>query len=182
MKRLMPIIAALTVLAGPLAMGGEAWAKDQHGGRGERSSSDRGGGRGAERGGDRGGRASDHGGRGAERGGDRGGDRAGYERRGEERRGRDDGGPYRGRGPERGNRRSEPERGDRRTYESYGPPPNAASPRRGGYVSPQAGGAIPDYGRYRLRQPPRGYVWVRTGNGYAMVSEESGRVYDVVPY
>ena len=177
MKRLMPIIAALTVLAGPLAMGGEAWAKDQHGGghRSERPS-DRGG-RSAERGGDRG---AD---RGADRGGPRGSDeRRGDERRGDERRGRDDGGPYRARGQERGDRRSEPDRGDRRAYESYGPAPYAASPRRGGYMPPQAGGAIPDYGRYRLRPPPRGYVWVRTGNGYAMVSEESGRVYDVVPY
>ena len=38
-----------------------------------------------------------------------------------------------------------------------------------------------DYGRYRLRPPPRGFVWVRTGNGFAMVSRETGQVFDVVP-
>jgi Ni/Co efflux regulator RcnB len=162
MKRLIPIFAALTVLAGPLALGGEAWAKDG-GQRGER-----GGDRGGERGGERG---RDHGDRGNQR--DRGGD---------ERRGGGDG-QYRNRGgPPPGWRegRGDYERGDRRGYEpedrGYAP-----SPRRGGYMPPQAGGAIPDYGRYRLRPPPRGFVWVRTGNGYAMVSQETGRVYDVVP-
>jgi len=181
MKRLLPIIAALTVLAGPLAMGGEAWAGDQHGGRGEHGG-DRGGdrgGRGADRGGDRGGeRGGDRGGRGGDRGRDQG-DRGGQDRR------RGDDGAYRGRGgPPQGWRdgRGEPDRSDRRSYESYGPAPYAPSARRGGYMPPRAGGAIPDYGRYRLRPPPRGYVWVRTGNGYAMVSEDTGRVFDVVPY
>jgi Ni/Co efflux regulator RcnB len=152
MKRLIPICAAVVALAGPLALGGVAVAKDQQGGdRGER---------GGERGGDRGGRGGDQGGRGGEDRGDRGGPPPGWR---EDRGGSD--------------------RGDRRAYESEGPPPSyAPRARRGGYMPPQAGGAIPDYGRYRLRPPPRGFVWVRTGNGYAMVSQDTGRVFDVVPY
>jgi Ni/Co efflux regulator RcnB len=49
-------------------------------------------------------------------------------------------------------------------------------------MPPQAGGGVPDYGRYRLRPPPRGFVWVRTGSGFAMVEQETGRVFDIVPY
>lgn len=129
MNRLIPIFAALAVLAGPLAAGGLAQAKDHDG----------------------------------ERGRERGGDHAD---RGE--RGRDsDRGAY-----DRGERRGD-EADERAHY--------APSPRRGGYLPPQAGGAMPDYGRYRLRPPPRGFVWVRTGNGFAMVSRETGQVFDVVP-
>jgi Ni/Co efflux regulator RcnB len=174
MKRLIPIFAAIVALAGPLALGDVAVAKDQHGGdRGGRD-----GGRGADRGGgDRGGRGADQGGRGGEYRGDRGG----YERRGA-----DDRGVYRDRAaPPPGWRedRGGPDRGDRRVYESEAPPPYyAPRARRGGYMPPQAGSAVPDYGRYRLRPPPRGFVWVRTGNGYAMVSQDTGRVFDVVPY
>ncbi|MDB5425751.1 MAG: hypothetical protein JWQ29_3167 [Phenylobacterium sp.] len=169
MNRLLPIFAAFAVLAGPLAVGGVAAAKDHDGG-----GSDRGGDHGGRGGGDRGG--GDRGG--GDRGGDRG-DRGGYERRGY------DPGPYRGRGggPPPGWRDEGRGgyRADRRAYESDGPAPYIPSPRRGGYMPPQAGGAMPDYGRYRLRPPPRGFVWVRTGNGFAMVSQETGRVFDVVP-
>jgi len=166
MNRRIPIIAALAVLAGPLALGGAATAKDHQGG-------DRGGDHG-DRGGDRGYRGGDRGGY-ERRDGDRGGDRGGYERRG----GYDDrgrGGPPPGWREDRGG----PDRG-RRAYEYEPPPQYVPSPRRGGYMPPQAGGPLPDYGRYRLRPPPRGFVWVRTGNGFAMVSTETGQVFDVVP-
>lgn len=165
MKRLIPILAAVVALAGPLAAGGAAAAKDHQGGdRGERSSD-----------------------RGGDRGGQRGGDRGGYERRGGDERGRGYDRPvYPGRGgPPQGYRegRGEPYRGDRRAYEYEPPPPQyyAPSARRGGYMPPQAAAPVPDYGRYRLRPPPRGFTWVRTANGYAMVGQD-GRVFDVVPY
>ncbi len=115
-----------------------------------------------------------------ERGSDRG-DRGGYERRGDEpglARGR--GGPN-GRDDRGGSDRGAYERGERRGYEADDRPQYAPSPRRGGYMPPEAGGPLPDYGRYRLRPPPRGFVWVRTGNGFAMVSEQTGQVFDVVP-
>jgi Ni/Co efflux regulator RcnB len=161
MKRLIPIIAAAVALAGPLALGGVATAKDHKGAdRGERSS-------------------------------DRGGQQRGGERNGDERRGGDerarapDRGVYPGRGgPPQGWRegRGEPERGERRAYEAGAPAPYPVpNARRGGYMPPQAGAPVHDYGRYRLRPPPRGFTWVRTGNGYAMVSQD-GRVFDVVPY
>jgi len=197
MKRLIPIFAAVVALAGPLAVGGDAVAKDHQGGDRGAHSRDRGGDRGGPRGGDRGGYER--------RGGDRGGvDRGGYERRGGDDRGRgydrpvypSRGGPppsYReGRGAPpptyregRGEPyRGEPYRGDRRSYEyEAGPPPPYYAPnaRRGGYMPPQSAAPVPDPGRYRLRPPPRGFTWVRTANGYAMVSED-GRVFDVVPY
>ena len=179
MKRLIPIFAAVIALAGPLAAGGEAAAKDHQGGdRGARSS-DRGGDRGGQRGGDRGG--SDRSYRG-------GGDRGGYERRGGDDRGRSYERPvYPSRGgPPQNYRenRGEPYRGDRRGYEYDGPPPQSYAPpsaRRGGYMPPQAAPPVQDPGRYRLRPPPRGFTWVRTANGYAMVGQD-GRVFDVVPY
>jgi Ni/Co efflux regulator RcnB len=78
-------------------------------------------------------------------------------------------------------RRAEPRYDPR----SYGPPAGAytPAPHRGGFLPPQAGGSvIQDYGRFRLRAPPRGYAWVRTGGGYALVSTATGQVFDVVPY
>jgi Ni/Co efflux regulator RcnB len=190
MKRLIPIFAAVVALAGPLAVGSAAAAKDHGQGQGQ----DRGG-RGASE------RGYDHGNRGNGRGGEYRGEPRGPERRvyeapapyrggrggrgdprGADRRVYEEPGPYRGRGdPDRGDRRVY--EGDRRAYESEGPAPYyAPSPRRGGYMPPPAGGAIQDYGRYRLRPPPRGFVWLRTNRGYAMVEEETGRVFDIVPY
>ena len=77
----------------------------------------------------------------------------------------------------------------------YGPPPGyAAAPpesysprgygvRRGGYLPPDLrGGMIQDYGRYRLRPPPRGYTWVQVGGGFALVEMGSGQIFDIVPY
>jgi Ni/Co efflux regulator RcnB len=164
MKRLIPIFAAVIALAGPLAAGGEAAAKDHPGG-------------------DRGARSSE---RGGDRGGSYRGDRGGDERRGGYERGRSYERPvYPGRGgppPSYREGRGEPYRGDRRAYEDDAPRPSyAPSARRGGYMPPQAAAPVRDPGRYRLRPPPRGFTWVRTANGYAMVGQD-GRVFDVVPY
>jgi Ni/Co efflux regulator RcnB len=55
------------------------------------------------------------------------------------------------------------------------------APRRGGYLPDSyRGGFVDDYPRYRLRAPPRGYAWVRVGGGFALVSLEDGRIYDMV--
>ena len=126
--------------------------------------------------------AKDHRDGGNERRAERGGEReAGPAGRGEER-----GGPRRG-----GEARREyvDPRGFEGPPQTYAPrfapqyapqyPPGA---RRGGYLAPEAGGPVADYGRFRLRQPPRGYAWVRTANGYAMVSLATGQVFDVVPF
>lgn len=184
MKRLIPIFAAIVALAGPLAMSGAAAAKDHGQGQG--------GGRGGSE------RGYDHGNRGNGRGGEYRGERGEYRGapRGPERRVYEEPAPYRGgrgepRGPDRRvyedpspyRGRGDPERGDRRAYEYDAPAPYyAPSPRRGGFMPPPTGGAIQDYGRYRLRPPPRGFIWLRTNRGYAMVEQESGRVFDIVPY
>jgi len=81
-------------------------------------------------------------------------------------------------------------RWERPPTEAYGPPPGAYSgpptgyyqPRRGGYLPPQArGGVVQDYGRYRLRQPPRGYAWVRSGRAMMLMDMNTGQVFDVIP-
>jgi len=171
MRRLSALAAALALVAGPLAAGGQVWAKDHHDG----------GGRGAERGGERGGGNGRWGGgeRGGPPPGGRGGDAPpGYGRGGE--------GPPGWRGGERGDPRGDPryERGySERGYErGYAPPPQAyAPPRRGGYLGPQGGAPIEDPRRFGLREPPRGYRWVRVPGGMAIVSESTGQVFDVVP-
>jgi Ni/Co efflux regulator RcnB len=88
---------------------------------------------------------------------------------------------------ERADPRSDP-RNDPRYDPRYEPraeapePRNyAPAPRRGG-ILPQGGPVIDDYNRYHLRVPPRGFDWVRTQGGMALVHRDSGRVYDVVPY
>ncbi|WP_374468249.1 RcnB family protein [Phenylobacterium sp.] len=110
--------------------------------------------------------------------GDRG--RGGYDAPGR-RWGADDRGPGpgRGRGPER-----RYERDDGRNY--YGPPPGAYAPprayglRRGGYLPPEArGSAIEDYGRHRLRPPPRGFRWMRVDGAYALVGPD-GQIFDMI--
>lgn len=40
-------------------------------------------------------------------------------------------------------------------------------------------GPVEDYERYRLRPPPRGFAWVRMGDGFALVGPD-GRVFDRV--
>lgn len=97
--------------------------------------------------------------------GDRG-DRGGWEQRGggDPRRGWSEGPP-----PE--------------AYGAYPPPSRGYGVRRGGIMPPQYRGApLQDYGRYRLRPPPRGYTWMRVGGSYVLMSERTGQIFDVVPY
>jgi Ni/Co efflux regulator RcnB len=153
MRRLFLTIAAALAVVAPLASPDAAWAKDGRG-RGD------GGWQQQQQeqrgGGDRGGRGGDH--------GDRGGDRRGGNWRGDE-----------GRGNGNGRWREAPPR-------DYPMPQQAPSPRRGGYLPPYSnGGVVQDNARYRLRAPPRGYTWVRIGGSFALVSEATGQVFDVVP-
>jgi Ni/Co efflux regulator RcnB len=63
----------------------------------------------------------------------------------------------------------------------YGPP-RGYGVRRGGYLPPQArGGVVQDYGRYRLRPPPPGYGWVRSGRSVMLMDMGTGQIFDVVP-
>jgi Ni/Co efflux regulator RcnB len=160
MKRRLLALAAVVALAGPLS-GGAAFARE--GGRGEREA-------GHDRGEHRGWNPAEQ--RGWDRGERRGWDRGDGGRGGERR-------IYRGRG-------YEAERPD-----DYQPPPSAYRPRyarpsyapgrRGGYL-PDAyrGRALPDYGRYRLRPPPRGYAWYRVGESFVLVDQYTGQVFDVI--
>jgi Ni/Co efflux regulator RcnB len=169
MRRLISVLAAAALVAMPLATAGGAVAKDHRDGGGGRGEQHRG-------------RGDD----GRSPGNGRGG--PGAWRSGEDR-----GGGYPGGGrwdrPEpryepRGDPRYDP-RASRYDPRAYGPPPGvyAPAPHRGGYLGPRGGGdVIQDYGRFRLRPPPRGYAWVRTGGGYALVSSATGQVFDVVPY
>ncbi|HEX4711532.1 RcnB family protein [Phenylobacterium sp.] len=155
MRRLISVLAAAALAATPLAAAGVAMAKDHEGGRPEQRGP---GGDGRWQGGGHGG--------GEERGG-------GREYRGGEDRG---GGRW---------ERAEPRSGQRYDPRAYAPPRGSypAPPHRGGYLGPQAGGqVIQDYGRFRLRAPPRGYEWVRVPGGMALVSTMTGQVFDVVPY
>lgn len=83
------------------------------------------------------------------------------------------------RGEYRGEVRSDPRYDPR-----YAPPPNAygGAPRRGGYLGPGAGEVVQNPAGQRLRPAPRGYEWVRTSRGNALVSQSTGQVFDVVPY
>lgn len=77
---------------------------------------------------------------------------------------------------------------------SYGPPPPAYYGRPGfrpGYTSWRRGAYLPsyyrgggyvvnDYYRYRLRPPPRGYYWYRTGNDYVLAAIATGLIFDVI--
>jgi len=173
MRRLFALAAALAIAAGPLAAGGQAWAKDHDGPRGGGRGEQHGGGRwgGGERGGPPGGGGwrGEGGGNGRWGGGERGGPPGRWE----------------GGGEARGDPRADPryERGyPERGYERGYPSPQAyGTPRRGGYLGPQGGAPIEDPGRYRLREAPRGYMWVRVPGGMAMVSQATGQVFDVVP-
>ena len=169
MRRLISVLAAAAIAAAPLASAGAAMAKDHDGGgRPEQRGHGPGDGRGWRGGGD------------DRRGGYPGGYRGGEDRGG----GRWD------RQPPRPDPRYEPRYDPR--YEgaepryggrAYGPPPGAyeAAPRRGGYLGRGGGEVIQDPGRFRLRAPPRGYEWVRTPGGMALVSQATGQVFDVVP-
>jgi len=162
-RRWLTLAAALIVATGPLAAAGGAMGKDRREGRGEiqqqmqRGRGDEGRWAGARQAGPPGWRGE---GRGVE---ERGGRWA----------------------PQPDPRYADPRyegRGDPRAEvdpRAYGG--GYAPPRRGAFL-PQGGPVIGDYDRYRLRAPPRGYDWVRTPGGMALVSRANGRVYDVIPY
>lgn len=76
----------------------------------------------------------------------------------------------------------------------YGPPPSAyySDPYyRPGYAAWRRGAYLPsyyrsndyriyDYGRYRLRAPPRGYYWYRSGNDYLLAAIATGLIFEVI--
>jgi len=167
MRRLLALAAALAIVAGPLAAG-QVWAKDHDGPRGE------------QRGGGGEGRWSGRGG--GPPGWRGGGGPPGWRGEGRE---APQGRWERGEGREgpRYDPRYEPRYDPRESYgeRGYGPPRSYAAPRRGGYLGPQGGAPIEDPGRYRLREAPRGYMWMRVPGGMAMVSQATGQIFDVVP-
>ncbi len=165
MKRLLLTIAAMAAVAGPMAMAGQASAQD-HGrwDRHDRGEHDRG---------DR----WDHG----------------------DRWDRHDNGRHRGWDRDRWDRHDRWDDGRHNGYYynnrwSYGPPPayyygrpgfrpGYSAWRRGGYLPPYYRGdtyVIRDYGRYRLRPPPRGYYWYRTGNDYVLAAIATGLIFDII--
>lgn len=178
MRRLAPLLAALALVAGSLAAAGDAMGKDHGEARHEQ--------------------APAHGEAGRWAPGRQGLGQAyrGQEFRGQEYRGGNGGYDPRSYSPPTGARmdpRADPRygyRADPRYDPRYDPRANSAPPsygggpgRRGGYLGPGAGGeVIQDPGRFRLRAPPRGYEWVRTGRGMALVSQSTGQIFDVVPY
>lgn len=76
----------------------------------------------------------------------------------------------------------------------YGPPPAAyygrpgyypgySAWRRGAYLPPyyrDRGYVVYDYGRYRLRPPPRGYYWYRDGDDFLLAAVATGLILDVI--
>jgi Ni/Co efflux regulator RcnB len=174
MRRLVPLLAALALVAGSLATAGAAMGKDH--GEGHREQAP---GRGE----------AGHWAPGRQAPGQ---SYRGQEYRGQEYRGGNGGYDPRSYPPP-ANARMDPRADPRYGYRAdprYDPRANSAPPsygggaaRRGGYLGPGAGGeVIQDPGRFRLRAPPRGYEWVRTGRGMALVSQSTGQVFDVVPY
>jgi Ni/Co efflux regulator RcnB len=164
MKRLLLTIAAMAAVAGPMAVAGEASAQD----RGRWDQRD-----------DRDGRWDGRGDR---------HDRDRWDR------GRHDNGRHRG-----WDRHDRWDYGRHNGYYynnrwSYGPPPayyygrpgfrpGYSSWRRGGYLPPYYRSdvyVIHDYGRYRLRPPPRGYYWYRTGNDYVLAAIATGLIFDII--
>ncbi len=100
------------------------------------------------------------------------------------------------RGPDRHDRRDW-DRGRHNGYYygnrwNYGPPPQAyyGNPYyRPGYNQWRRGAPLPayyrgypvyDYGRYRLRQPPRGYAWYRAGNDYVLAAIATGIIFEII--
>ena len=162
MRRLILLLAAATLVAGPLATAGDALGKDRREAPARREPAAP---RGEQGRGQQGRQAPPQ----AWRGGEYRGAPA-----------------YEGRGYPQVDPRSDPRYGyrpdPRYDPRAYAAPPNAAA-RRGGYMPPGARGeVIQDPSRLRLRPPPRGYEWVQTQRGWAMVSQSTGQVFDVVPY
>ncbi|HRD29421.1 MAG TPA: RcnB family protein [Caulobacter sp.] len=55
--------------------------------------------------------------------------------------------------------------------------------RRGAYLPPSYRGrgyVVYDYGRYRLRPPPRGYYWYRDGDDFLLAAVATGLILDVI--
>lgn len=64
---------------------------------------------------------------------------------------------------------------------AYGDAAPREGVRRGGMLPPTYRGApVYDPGRYRLRPPPPGYAWYRVGDDFLLVSEMSGLIFDVI--
>lgn len=76
----------------------------------------------------------------------------------------------------------------------YGPPPPAYFRDPGyepGYSAWRRGAALPpfyrgyvvaDPQRYRLRPPPRGFIWYRVGDAFLLTDMASGVIFEIVPY
>lgn len=78
----------------------------------------------------------------------------------------------------------------------YGAPPSSyyGNPYyRPGYSAWRRGAYLPrdyransyrvyDYGRYRLRAPPRGYYWYQSGNDYILAAIATGLIYEVISH
>lgn len=161
MKRLVLAIAAAATLAGPMIVASEAAAQPYRSERYDR----------------------------------RDNDRRDYDRR--DYRGNDGRQDYRGNNNSRGydNRRWDNNRNNgyylgNRWY--YGPPaqtyysrpdyrPSYRAWTRGAYL-PRSywGHRVNDYRSYRLRQPPRGYHWVRVNNDYVLAAIATGLIADVI--
>ena len=172
MKRLLLTIAAIAAVAGPMAVAGDASAQDRGWGHGDRH-------------GDRGGHDR--------RDGRWDGDR--HHGRGDHDRGRHNGWDRR----DHWDHRDRWDSGRHNGYYynnrwSYGAPPayyygrpgyrpGYSAWRRGGYLPPYYRGdsyIIRDYGYYRLRPPPRGYYWYRTGNDYVLAAIATGLIFDII--
>ena len=170
MRRLIALLAAVSLVAGPLATAGGAVAKERREARaGQRVEQ-------VQRGGEQ---------RGEQRGGDSGGRWAGARGQPQVYRAdpRNEGryAPAEPRGEARGDYRGD-YGGEPRIDPRYEPRVSGAAPRRGGYLGPGAGAVIQNPASQRLRPAPRGYEWVRTARGNALVSQSTGQVFDVVPY
>ncbi|MFG1425044.1 RcnB family protein [Roseixanthobacter glucoisosaccharinicivorans] len=68
---------------------------------------------------------------------------------------------------------------------AYHHPPHApAHPnawrKKGGHVPHGHGQVVTDYRRHGLRQPPRGYHWVRDGNNYILAGITSGIISSIL--
>jgi len=168
MKRFLIALAAVACVAGPIAASATPAMAGDDRGQGERSQ-------------DRGDRRGDN------RGDHRNDNRNDY---------RND---YRA---DRGNDHRNDRRWDRNRHNGYyyhnrwhyGAPPSAyyRNPyyrpgynawRRGGYLPPSYRGrgyVVYDYGRYRLRHPPRGYYWYRSGSDFILAAIATGLIYEVI--
>jgi Ni/Co efflux regulator RcnB len=173
MRRLTALLAAIAIAAGPLAAGGAAVGKERREERREQAPAPGRGDAGRWGPGRQGPAQGPQGYRGEEyRGGPAGYDPRSYPQ-----------------AIPRADPRMDP-RGGYRADPRYDPRAYAAPPsygggaaHRGGYLGPSSRGeVIQDPGRLRLRPPPRGYQWVQTPRGWAMVSQSTGQVFDVVPY